>query len=117
MSFARNGRHSYVGLDASPYNDVFYIEAGMSGLVDALVLYPDHPNGLKHLKFTTDVWFNVLIPVWRQVFGPEGGGWHENWSDYVRAADGNGLTSFIVPVAACPGKLRAVIQFLRGNRG
>ncbi len=90
-------QEDYIGLDASPYNDVFYIETGMSGLVDALVLYPDHSKGLTHLKFMMDVWFNVLIPTWRQVFGPEGGGWHESWTDYVRAADGNGLTSFIVP--------------------
>ena len=88
---------NYVGLNASPYNDQFYIELGISGLIDALVLYPDHPNGLHHINVATDVWFNVLIPVWKQVFGPEGGGWHEGWTDYIAAANGNGLNTFIVP--------------------
>jgi hypothetical protein len=88
---------NYVAVGASPYNDVFYIRNGISGLIDSLVLYPDHPSGLRHLRFSTDVWFNVLMPVWRQVFGPEGGGWHEDWSDYIVAANGNGLTTFIVP--------------------
>jgi hypothetical protein len=88
---------NYIGLDASPYNDVFYVRQGPSGLVGALAIYPDHPNSLKHIKFMSDVWFNVLMPVWKQVFGPEGGGWHESWSDYIRASSGYGLTSFLVP--------------------
>jgi Heparinase II/III-like protein/Galactose oxidase, central domain len=88
---------NYIGLNASPYNDVFYIRNGMSGLVDALVLYPDNPNGLKHLNFMTDLWFNIMLPVWKQIFGPEGGGWHEAWPDYIRGANGNGLSTFVVP--------------------
>jgi hypothetical protein len=88
---------NYIGLNASPYNDVFYIRNGPSGIMMAIALYPDHPKGAQHLRFMTDIWFSVLMPVWKQVFGPEGGGWHENWSDYVRAANGFGLTSFIVP--------------------
>lgn len=88
---------NYIGLNASPYNDVFYIRNGMSGLVDALVLYPDHTNGLHHLNFMTDLWFNILLPVWSQVFGPEGDGWHEAWPDYIIGANGNGLSTFVVP--------------------
>jgi hypothetical protein len=88
---------NYVGLGASPYNDVFYIRLNVGGIIGALAMHPDHPNGLKHIKFMTDVWFNRLLPVWRQVFGPEGGGWHENWPDYVNASNGGGLTTFLVP--------------------
>ena len=88
---------NYIGLNASPYNDVFYNRLGTFGLLGALAIYPDHPNSTKHMNFMTDVWFNVLLPVWKQVFGPEGGGWHENWSDYVRAASGNGLDTYLVP--------------------
>jgi hypothetical protein len=95
--FCTGWEANYLGVGASPYNDVFYIRLGISGLIDSLVLYPDHPSGLQHLQFSTDVWFNVLMPVWRQVFGPEGGGWHEGWPDYVDAASGNGLDTFIVP--------------------
>ncbi|HXI39718.1 MAG TPA: DUF4962 domain-containing protein, partial [Bryobacteraceae bacterium] len=98
---ATEWEENYIGLNASPYNDVFYLRNGISGLIDALVLYPDHPNGLKHLNFMTDVWFNVLLPVWKQVFGPEGGGWHESWTDYVIGGNGNGLTTFIVPSLLC----------------
>ena len=88
---------NYVGIRASPYNDVFYNRLGTFGLLGALAIYGDHPNGQKHLNFMTDVWFNVLIPVWKQVFGPEGGGWHESYQDYVVAASGNGLETFVVP--------------------
>lgn len=88
---------NYIGLRASPYNDVFYIRLGTFGLIGALAIYPDHPKGLTHLRFMTDVWFNVLMPVWNQVFGPEGGGWHEGWPDYVNAVNGAGLHTFIVP--------------------
>jgi hypothetical protein len=88
---------NYIGLGASPYNDVFYIRLGVAGMVTALAMHPDHPNGAKHVKFMMDVWFNRLLPVWKQVFGPEGGGWHENWSDYVNASNGGGLTTFLVP--------------------
>jgi hypothetical protein len=88
---------NYIGIDASPYNDVFYNRLGTFGLLGALAIYGDDPNGQKHMNFMTDVWFNVLIPVWKQVMGPEGGGWHESYQDYVVAASGNGLETFIVP--------------------
>jgi hypothetical protein len=88
---------NYVALNASPYNDVFYGRLGTFGLLGALSIYQDSPNGQKHMNFMMDVWFNVLIPVWKQVFGPGGGGWHESWQDYVVAASGNGLATFIAP--------------------
>lgn len=86
--------NAYVNSDYSPYNDETYIRQDESGLLDALAIYPDHVDGLTHLKFMMDVWFNRLIPAWRQVFGPEGGQWHEGWNDYINR--GNGLGSFIV---------------------
>ena len=88
---------NYVGIGASPYNDQFYIELGTFGLIGALSIYQDDPNGQKHMNFMTDVWFNVLIPVWKQVLGPEGGGWHESYQDYVIGSNGNGLNTFITP--------------------
>jgi hypothetical protein len=100
-SLCTQWEENYIGLNASPYNDVFYIRLGTFGIMGALAIYPDHPNGQKHMKFMTDVWFNVLMPVWKQVLGPEGGGWHENWTDYVQAASGNGLDTFLVPSLLC----------------
>src|SRR5438105_1420756 len=44
-----------------------------------------------------DVWFNRLLPVWKQVFGPEGGGWHAAWTDYLNSPSGGGLTTYLVP--------------------
>lgn len=88
---------TYNSVGASPYNDVFYLNVGPFGLIGALAIYPDHPNGITHLRFMTDVWFNVLLPVWSQVFGTEGGGWHESWPDYVNSSGGSGLTQFLVP--------------------
>lgn len=92
-----NWEANYLGVNASPYNDVFYLDVGPYGLIGALAMYPDHPNGLAHLQFASDVWFNSLLPVWNQVFGPEGGGWHESWPDYVDATGGSGLAGFLVP--------------------
>jgi hypothetical protein len=88
---------NYVGLQASPYNDQFYIELGTFGMLGALTIYQDDPNGQKHMNFMTDVWFNTLLPVWKQILGPEGGGWHESYQDYVIGANGNGLNTFILP--------------------
>lgn len=90
-------REDYEGLGASPYNDMFYLHAGAFGLIGALAIYPDHPKGVTHLRYASDVWFNILMPVWRQVFGPEGGGWHESWPDYINPPSGGGLTTFLVP--------------------
>ncbi len=87
----------YMGVGASPYNDVMYVRLDSSAFIGALAIYPDHPNGINHLRFMTDLWFNILMPVWRQVFGPEGGGWHESWSDYVNAQSGVGLNAYLVP--------------------
>jgi hypothetical protein len=88
---------NYVGIGASPYNDQFYIELGTFGLIGALAIYQDDPNGQVHMNFMTDVWFNVLVPVWKQIFGPEGGGWHESYPDYIIGSNGNGLNTFLVP--------------------
>src|SRR5216684_613336 len=65
-------------------------------IMTSSILTWDQPNGLTHLRFMTDVWFNVLLPVWNQVFGPEGGGWHEDWPDYINNPGGNGLNTFLV---------------------
>ncbi len=88
---------NYIGLGASPYNDVGYIRLSGNALTLALAMYPDHPHGLAHMNFMTDVWFNRLFPVWKQVFGPEGGGWHESWPDYQTSPSGGGVATYIVP--------------------
>ncbi len=88
---------------SSPYNDQFYITGfkQMLHLMAALAIYPDDsPNSLPHLRWSMDVWFNMLVPAWKQVIGGGGmceastdasntcgGGWHEGW-EYVNQADG-----------------------------
>jgi len=61
---------NYTG--SSPYNDQFYITGfrQMIHLVAALAIYPDDAaTSLPHLRWSLDVWFNMLIPAWKQVFG------------------------------------------------
>ena len=109
---------NYIGIDASPYNDVQYIRYGLDGMISAFAIYPDFdianptggacqnplqstanvkPCGTYHINFAMNKLFNVFMPVWHQVFGDNGGGWHEDWSGYVDAGNGPGLARSIVP--------------------
>jgi hypothetical protein len=101
---------NYAGVGASPYNDVFYIRYGPDGMPAALAIYPDYddanptggscpkkPCGTYHINYMMDKWFNVFVPVWHQVMGNSGGGWHENWDAYVNPPNGPGLTQWLVP--------------------
>jgi hypothetical protein len=89
---------TFAGVQLSPYNDQLYAggnSPGADGLPVAIAMYPDDPvNGLTHLKFQLDLWFNMILPVWHQVFGPEGGGWHEGWNDYLNST--GGMTQWLV---------------------
>jgi hypothetical protein len=96
-----------VNTGLSPYNDQLYAHLTPSGLIAALAIYPDFdtaipsggtcptkPCGTYHLNWMTNEWFNVILPVWQQVFGPDGGGWHEDWNGYQNKS---GLTTWLVP--------------------
>jgi hypothetical protein len=89
---------TFAGTQLSPYNDQLYAggnSPGADGLPVALAMYPDDPtNGLFHLNYQLDVWFNMILPVWHQIMGPEGGGWHEGWNDYLNST--GGMTQWLV---------------------
>ena len=95
----------------SPYNDQIYITGSSQTphLVLALAIYPDDAaTSLPHLRWAMDLWFNALVPVWKQVIGGGcmvastdaatdcGGGWHESW-EYVNSNAGLGMTTWYVP--------------------
>ncbi len=83
---------------SSPYNDQAYCCSnfkGMYHLLAALAVYPDDAaNSLPHLRWSMDVFLNMWLPAWKQVFSGGycgastdssndcGGGWHEPWNDY-----------------------------------
>ncbi len=90
---------NYTG--ASPYSDTFYLTAQFSSaqmlhLVAALAIYPDDTaNSLPHLRFSMDVFINMILPEWKQIIGGGGycgastdssndcgGGYSDTWSDY-----------------------------------
>lgn len=96
---------------SSPYNDQFYITGSNQTphLLLALAVYPDDAaTSLPHLRWSMDVWFNMLIPTWRQVIGGGcteasddedincGGAWHEGWGDYLVRSNGLGLPGWYV---------------------
>ena len=89
---------TFEGAQLSPYNDQLYAggnSPGADGLPVALAMYPDDPvSGPKHLNYQLDVWLNMILPVWHQIFGPEGGGWHEGWNDYLNST--GGMTQWLV---------------------
>ncbi len=81
-----------------PYSDVFYlgISADIIDIMPAVAVYPDDPsNSLPHLRFAMDLWFNMMVPAWKQIIGGTycgtstdasndcGGSWMEGWNGYV----------------------------------
>src|SRR5579872_1339338 len=63
---------TFAGTQLTPYNDQLYAggnSPGADGLPVAIAMYPDDStNGLTHLRYQLDVWFNMILPVWHQVF-------------------------------------------------
>ncbi len=92
--------NDFVSSRYSPYNDEFY--AGANGWIGklgmfaaAIAIYPDTgATGLAHVRWGTDVLFNVMLPVWKQVMGT--GGWHESWNDYINSNANVTMKAYIV---------------------
>src|SRR5574338_617215 len=55
----------------------------------SIALYRDHPRGEAFMAFTYELWRNRVLPVWRQVFG-RNGGWHEG-GEYVGIGIGQAI--------------------------
>jgi len=73
----------------SPYN-VFLYNAPLQALMAcAIALYRDHPRGEACMAFTHELWKKRVLPVWRQVFG-RNGGWHEG-GEYVAIGIGQAI--------------------------
>nr|MBA3708862.1 heparinase II/III family protein [Planctomycetota bacterium] len=102
-SLATIWEEDWAGLGACPYNDVMYVRMSCDGLIGALALYPDADDadpvarrGSYHLSYMKDKFIDVLLPVWHQVFGEHGGGWHEDWNGYVNSPSGTSMTQWLV---------------------
>jgi VanZ family protein len=65
----------------SPYNVYLYNAPFQALMAVAIALYGDDRRGEPVMAFTTDLWRNRVLPVWRQVMG-RNGGWHEG-GEYV----------------------------------
>jgi VanZ family protein len=65
----------------SPYNAFLYNAPLQALMACSIALWHDHPRGEAHMRFTHELWKNRVLPVWRQVFG-RNGGWHEG-GEYV----------------------------------
>jgi hypothetical protein len=84
---------NYTG--SSPYNDQFYITGSQQvpHILLATAVYPDDAaNSLRHLRWSMDMFLNILLPAWKHVIADNGncgqttdasftcgGGWHEGW--------------------------------------
>ncbi|HZP88046.1 MAG TPA: VanZ family protein, partial [Burkholderiales bacterium] len=65
----------------SPYNVILYNSPLQALMACSIALYQDDPRGASFMAFTSDLWKNRVLPVWRQVMGKHGG-WHEG-GEYV----------------------------------
>ncbi|ATE60911.1 VanZ family protein [Thauera sinica] len=73
----------------SPYNVYLYNAPLQALMACAIALYRDHPRGGAYMTFTHELWKNRVLPVWRQVFG-RNGGWHEG-GEYVAIGIGQAI--------------------------
>lgn len=73
----------------SPYNAFLYNAPLQALMACSIALYGDHPRGDAFMRFTHELWKNRVLPVWRQVFG-ENGGWHEG-GEYVAVGIGQAI--------------------------
>ncbi len=60
----------------SPYNATLYGGPAQAMMACGIALYQDDPRGDAIMAFTSHMWKNRILPVWRQVMG-KNGGWHE----------------------------------------
>lgn len=102
----------------SPYNVYLYNRPLQSLTACAIAVYRDYPEAAPLMNFAHAYWHDFVLPVWRQVMGPNGG-WHEG-GEYVGI--GIGQAMYTVPAlwrqatgedafAALPG-LAGMLDFL-----
>jgi hypothetical protein len=89
----------------SPYNDLFYGPGGLSqfGLslsVASIAIYPDHANGLLHVRQYADLLFNVVLPAWKHLSGTT----IEGWNEYFTLGQGHWIVSYTLPWAHASGR-------------
>ncbi|HRP76561.1 MAG TPA: VanZ family protein [Rhodocyclaceae bacterium] len=76
----------------SPYEAALYAGGPLQALMAcSIALYRDHPSGEALMAFSHELWINRVLPVWRQVFGSNGG-WHEG-SEQLAAGIGQAVHS------------------------
>lgn len=73
----------------SPYNVFLYNSPLQALMACSIALYRDHPRGEAFMTFTQELWKNRVLPVWRQIFG-RNGGWHEG-GEYVAIGIGQAI--------------------------
>ena len=106
-------------LDPGPFSDTSYTRIQMNAMVGAIAEYePGDAQSLADLRYALDMWWNILIPGWKLVWGGDycsaendagtrtsnnvyqpgcGGGWHDGWTDYVNPPGANGQTQIFLP--------------------
>jgi hypothetical protein len=73
----------------SPYNAFLYNAPLQALMACTIALYGDDARGEAFMRFTHELWKNRVLPVWRQVFG-QNGGWHEG-GEYVAVGIGQAI--------------------------
>lgn len=77
-------KNHYQNENYSPYNAMLYNRIQASWLILPLAIYPDLPEAKPYFEWARTLLFQVFVPVWRQVSGSDGGGWHEGMNYYTR---------------------------------
>ena len=77
----------------SPYNVILYNAPLQALMACSLALYGEDPRGDPVMRFTSELWKNRVLPVWRQVLG-RNGGWHEG-GEYVGIGIGQAI--YVLP--------------------
>ena len=73
----------------SPYNAFLYNAPLQALMACSIALHGDDARGESFMRFTHELWKNRVLPVWRQVFG-RNGGWHEG-GEYVAVGIGQAI--------------------------
>lgn len=97
----------------SPYNVILYNSPLQALMACSIALYRDDPRGEGFMAFTHDLWTRRVLPVWRQVFG-RNGGWHEG-GEYLAIGIGQAIYTLPAMWRAATGEdLFATEPGLRG---
>lgn len=73
----------------SPYNVYLYNSPFQRLMIASIALHQDDPRGELAMRFTSDMWKNRMLPVWRQIMG-KNGGWHEG-GEYIALSIGQAV--------------------------